>query len=516
MKSSKNIGVKMKQTALLLVFITVISKIFGFVRDLTLSYFYGTSNVSDAYLISQTIPVAIFSLIGVGISTGYIPMLTKIEVEKSNAFGLKFTSNLVNTLLAITTILVLLVLAYTPFTVKLFASGFDKETLELAIQFTRISVFSMYFTGIAYILSGFLQVRGNYVIPALSGLPLNIISILFIFLSTSLNVYFLVIGNIMALLFQLFLLIPFAAKQGYRYKFNINFKDRYLRGLMINAIPIIFGVSVNQINFLVDRTIASQLVVGGISALEYANKLNGFVQGIFVLTLVTVMYPFISRMVIENNFDGLKKSVREVLNGINILVVPIVVGFMILSIPIITFLFGRGAFGEKAIRLTALALFYYSPGMIGIGIRDVLSRVFYSMQDTKTPMVNAILGMIINIVLNFVLSRFLGIGGLALATSISAIFSAGLMYKSLRKKVGSLELRNIGINLFKILIASFIMGILSIIVYRYLITMEFNLSISLLIAITVATISYLLIVRILKIEGFNLGIESIKKKLYKM
>src|SRR5699024_3854161 len=177
---------------------------------------------------------------------------------------------------------------------------------------------------------------------------------------------------------------------------------------------------------LVDRTIASRVVEGGITALNYANRLNGFIQGIFVLSISTALYPMISKMAAENNMQGLKKSVAEAISGINLLVIPATVGSMVFAEPVVMLLFGRGAFDSNAISLTTAALFYYSIGMLGFGLREVLSRAFYSLQDTKTPAINAAIAVVINIVLNIVLSKFMGIGGLALATSISAIVCTGL------------------------------------------------------------------------------------------
>lgn len=137
------------------------------------------------------------------------------------------------------------------------------------------------------------------------------------------------------------------------------------------------GVSVNQINVLVDRTLASSIAVGGISALNYASRLNGFVQGMFVTTISSVMYPMISKMAAQNNMNGLKKSVSEAINIISLLVIPATVGAMVFAEPVVKLLFGRGAFDPQAISMTSDALFFYSMGMIGFGLREVLSSAFF-------------------------------------------------------------------------------------------------------------------------------------------
>ncbi|MFY9440980.1 MAG: lipid II flippase MurJ, partial [Tepidanaerobacteraceae bacterium] len=138
----------MKKTALLLMIITIVSKIVGFGREITLSYFYGASNISDAFLISLTIPNVIFSFIGVGISTGYIPLYSEIEQKQGGKEGYRYTNNLVNILLIICTGIIFFGYLFTNQIVKVFASGFEGDTLALAVRFTRISLLGIYFTGL--------------------------------------------------------------------------------------------------------------------------------------------------------------------------------------------------------------------------------------------------------------------------------------------------------------------------------------------------------------------------------
>ena len=136
----------MKKTAFLLMMITIVSKLVGFGREITLSYFYGASNISDVFLISLTIPNAFFSFIGAGISTGYIPLYSEIEQKYGEKGGIRYTNNLVNTLFVLCSGIIVFGLLFTDYIVKIFASGFEGDTLALAIKFTRISIFGIYFT----------------------------------------------------------------------------------------------------------------------------------------------------------------------------------------------------------------------------------------------------------------------------------------------------------------------------------------------------------------------------------
>lgn len=504
----------MKKTALLLMIITIVSKVLGFTREITLSFFYGASAISDAYLISLTIPTVIFSFIGTGISTGFIPMYSKITHQYGEDEGNRYTNNLVNILLGVCTVITIVGVFFTEPIVKLFASGFEGEVLALAIRFTRISLVGIYFTGLIYVFNGFLQIKGNYAAPALIGFPLNIVTILFIIISSKVNTVLLPLGSILAAAAQLLFLIPFLHRKKYKHRFVFNLKDQHIKNMLYLALPIIIGVSVNQINVLVDRTIASQLAVGGISALNYANKLNGFIQGIFVISVSTAMYPLISKMAAEGNYNGLKKSIAEAIGSINLLVIPATIGAIIFAEPVVRLLFGRGAFDQQAISMTSVALLFYSIGMIGFGLREILSRAFYSMQDTKTPMINAAIALTINIVLNIILSRFLGIGGLALATSISAIFCTGLLFLSLRKKIGSFGMKEISISFLKILGASLVMGLIAKLAYNTLLQ-KISANLALIMSIGIGGLIYFIIIYFMKIDEVDTIISAVKNKLKK-
>ena len=280
------------------------------------------------------------------------------------------------------------------------------------------------------------------------------------------------------------------------------------------AIPIIIGVSVNQINVLVDRSLASNLAVGGISALNYANKLNGFVQGIFVISISTAMYPMISKMAAKKDMKGLELSIIEAINTISILVIPATIGAMVFSKEIVSLLFGRGAFDPKALSMTSTALFFYAIGMIGFGLREVLSRAFYSLKDSKTPMINGVVAVSTNIVLNIILSKFLGVGGLALATSISALLSSTLLTLALRKKLNGFSFRKIFGSWVKILLASLVMGVVAYFANRFLLA-PLGESLALVISIAVGGLVYLAMLPFLKLEEVENIIKIVKDKIAK-
>lgn len=502
----------MKKTAFLIMVITVFSKLLGFSRELVLSYFYGASAISDAYLISQTIPVVIFNLIGVGITTSYIAMYSHILKEEGRLRADKYTSNLSNVLLLLATAIAAFVLFFTQPIVKIFATGFTDEILRMAVIFTRINVFRLYFTALLSVFTGYLRLHDNFLVPAFVGFPMNLIVILSLFISARTNVYVLVIGTVLATGAQLALIIPFVRKTGYRHHLFVDFGNRHMKKMTSLAVPVILGRSVSRINILVDRTLASSIAIGGISALNYASRLNAFVQGLFVDSITTVLYPNIAKMAAEENIEGLKKSISEAIGIINLVVIPATVGAMLFSKEIVSLLFGRGAFSAAAIEMTGISLFYYSISMLPSGLRSVTSRPFYAYRDTKTPMINSIIGIIINVVLNFVFSRFLGIGGLALATSCSAIVTSVLMFITLRKKIGPFGLMETMRSIIKITAASVGMGLTAYLCFNFA-GHYVNQNVALILTIITAAIVYGFIIYFMKIPEADQVVKIIKKKI---
>jgi putative peptidoglycan lipid II flippase len=339
---------------------------------------------------------------------------------------------------------------------------------------------------------------------------MNLVTIISIVISTKTDVHVLAIGSVLATVSQFLLLIPCVRKTGYRYQLVLNLKDEYIKTMVIIALPVIAGQSVNQINVLVDRTLASGIAVGGISALNYANRLNVFVQGLFVASISTVLYPMISKMAAEDNMNGLKSSISEAISIINLLVIPATIGAMIFSKEIVTLLFGRGAFTPEAIDMTGGALFYYSIGMIAFGLRDILSRAFYALQDTKTPMINATIAVVINIILNIVLSKYLGIGGLALATSIAAIVGTLLLFITLRRKIGGFGLKEITKSFIKICIASILMGFIALGSFNFF-SQNIRENLALILSIGVGALAYAILIYFMRIPEVERSIVSVKE-----
>jgi putative peptidoglycan lipid II flippase len=282
----------------------------------------------------------------------------------------------------------------------------------------------------------------------------------------------------------------------------LDFKDIYLRRMILLVVPIILGSSTHQINQIIDRTIASQIAIGGITTLSYAQKLDSFFKDIFILSVVTVLYPNISRMAAGNLMDHFKKAVADAVSSISLLVIPATIGILIFSKPIVVLLFNRGAFNAQAVTMTANALFFYSLGITAVGIRSTFIKSMYSLKDTRTPVINSMIAMAVNIMLNILFSRYLGIGGIALANSISAILAMILMFISLRKKIGPFGMRKVAVTSLKILSVSLGMGLTAKLSFEMLKSV-LSQNLSLILSVVIGIILYLVAISYAKIEMVN-------------
>ena len=512
---------KVAKAAIGLMAATLVAKILGFGREITLASSYGASSISDAFLVAMNIPAVIFTAIGTSLGTAFIPLFCEVRSKDGDDAAVKYTNNIFNAVVIICVVIAIIGAIFAPEVVKLFALGFKGETMEKAVYFTRIMLLGIPFLGISYIMMAFLQVKENFIIPGLMSVPYNTFIILSILLSVKTTPYILPYGALIGLLGQFLFQLPFAMKRGYRYIPYINFKDEYLKKMLWLVGPVLIGVAVTQINTIVDRTIASTLVEGSISALSYANKLNQFVMGMFIVSISSVVYPMLSKLSTENNKVEFNKSIVTATSTVILLVIPISVGAIILSKPIVKVLFQRGAFDDRAAYMTSVALVFYSIGMIGFGLRDILGKVFYSLQDTKTPMINGAIAMGLNIILNISFVKFtnMQLAGLALATSISALVTVALLFINLRIKIGPFGGRHVLSVFLKAVISALLMALVTYFSYKNIANI-FGVGmvkeiITLGLSILAGALTYGICVIDFKVDEVNLIINTLKKKLKK-
>ena len=510
---------KVAKAAVGLMIVTILAKVVGFAREQVLSFAYGTSMYTDIYVMAMNIPNVIFAAIGAALSTTFIPIFCEINEKKGEIQAQKFTNNILSIVFILCTIIAILGLIFTEPLLKIFAYGFEGKTLQIAINFTRILIGSVIFIGIGNVLTGYLQVKNNFTIPGLISLPQNLIVIVSIIISIYKGPYVMLWGTLIGMSMQVLFQLPFAYKEGYRFSLHLNLKDESLKKMLTLTAPVLIGVAVHQVNTMIDKSIASTLGEGAISSLNFADRLNSFVLALFITSIASVIYPILSKASTSNNNKAFKECVVKSSNSIILLVMPVCIGAIILATPIVKILFERGAFDANATKMTSIALVMYSVGLVAYGLRDILNKVFYSLQDTKTPMIYGAVAMGLNIVFNIVLSKFMGHAGLALGTSLSAISCTILLYISLSKKIGNFGQLIILKTLIKSLVASLVMGFVTKYTYNYIANILSNSLIDSIIslggAIIIGATIYGLMIIILKVDEVNIIKNIIKNKIKK-
>lgn len=511
---------KTAKTALWIMIATTLSKILGFFREIVFGNFYGTGKLSDVFLYTLNIPGLIVAVVGAAIATTYIPLYFELKEKKGEEEALKFTNNIMNICAIITIIIAILGLIFTEEFVKVFAAGFKGDKFDLAVDFTKIMISGVLFLGVSKILSSYLQVNDNFVIPGLVGIPHNLIIIIAVVISAKTNVYVLAIGALIAMASQLFFQIPFALKKSFKYKPYLNMKDETIKQLTILAMPMVIGVGITQLNIFVDKALATGLSDGKLSALSYAGKLNEFVMALFVTSIVTVIYPKLAKMSNTDDNSGFVNTIVTSSNSITLVVMPITIGAIVLADPIVRIIYQRGAFDAQSVHMTAMALRFFSIGLLASGIRDVLYRVFYSISETKTPMINGSIALLINIVLNFALIGTLDYIGLAFSTSISSVITVVLLFRSLKKKVGYFGGDKIVKTVLKSFVSSMVMGAVAFFVFKNMSAIigigKIGDIVSTSAAVLIGAVVYGVLVVILKVEELDLIFDMIKKTKNKL
>lgn len=451
----------------LIILITIIVKLMGFLRILFMAKVFGTGFEASAFEAAYRIPDLLFTSIGVALSTTFIPIFTQYLSKEGKKEAIFFANNVLNMLLIVTFVISIIGMIFAPYIVKFIYWGFKGEIYYTTVTLVRIMFPIIIFIGAGFTFVGILQSFREFNIPAAISLPANIINILYLILLSS---YFGIYGLGAAVLIgwstQVLIQIPALKKKGYSYSTVFSLKYEGIKKMLIMVVPIILGTSVQQINSLVNSALASGLGDSAVSALGYANYLYIVIAGLFAFTVSGVVFPSLSQMHVEKNHDEFIETINKTIKSIIYLLTPIMVGLLVLSIPFIKVLLQRGKFDYNSTLLTSSVLFYYSIGMIGFGIQEILNKAFYAVHNTKTPMKIGVIGMIINIALSLTFVDILGVGGLALAASIASITIAAMLLYRLSSIIPGLLQKNTIILFFKILISSIIMAFSILLIYR--------------------------------------------------
>jgi putative peptidoglycan lipid II flippase len=327
---------------------------------------------------------------------------------------------------------------------------------------------------VAVAMMGMLNSLHRFFIPSLSPAMFNVATIIcavaLVPVMDSLEwpgVMAIAIGTLLGGIGQIAVQWPVLRREGYRYRPVLDFKDPELRQILRMMVPGTLGVAAVNINVLVNTYLATGQE-GAVSWLGYAFRLMYLPIGVFGVSIATATLPDVSRHAAASDLGSIRVAVSAALRLMLMLNIPAMVGLMVLAEPIVALLYQRGQFTTLDTRATAAALIFYAPGLIGYSVVKVASPTFYSLRDSRTPVLVSIGAVAVNLILNIMLVRVLGFQGLALGTAISAIFNAAVLLWLLRRRLGSLEGRRLAIAFAKICAASAAMGVVALFVSSWL------------------------------------------------
>ncbi len=449
---------------------TLISRVSGLVRDVAFASLIGAGSgiAADAFYVAFRIPNFLRRIFGEGaFSQAFVPVLsqyrTREDGDATRAFLDHMTGWLMLALLVVTVVGVLAA----PALVAVLAPGFigAPEKFALTVDMLRIMFPYIFFVSLVAMAAGVLNAWGRFAAAAFTPVLLNfclIIAALWWARHTTPAVKALAWGVFVAGVVQLLFQVPFLAKLGLLPTPRLSwrpFHEGVMRVLRLMG-PAIFGVSVAQVNLLINTLLASFLITGSVAWLYYADRLMEFPLGIFGIALATVILPSLSRRHANNSHEDFSHLIDWALRWVLLIGLPATVGLMVLAGPMLATLFHYGAFHGHDVLMSARALMAFSFGLLGFIFIKVLAPGFYAREDTKTPMKIGVIAMIVNIVLSLALVWPLKHVGLALAISLAAFVNAGLLYHHLRRANAYRPLPGWAGFAARIVGASAIMGIL--------------------------------------------------------
>ncbi|OQY28108.1 MAG: murein biosynthesis integral membrane protein MurJ [Candidatus Cloacimonetes bacterium 4572_55] len=515
---------------------TALSRITGLARDMLKAYFFGSGLAADAFTVAFRLPNLLRRLFGEGtLSAAFIPVYADYRLRLTETESRQLVAAALSLLTVILAFITLAGVLFAPTLVQIFAPGFRAvpEKFDLTVRLTRLLFPYILFVGLAALSMAVLNSHKKFFLPALAPITLNgsmIIAMIFLCPlfgeSQETRIYALGYGVLIGGSGQFLIQIPALKRIGIKFRPYLNWNHKGLRRIVKLTVPGLFALSVTQINIFVDTFLASLLQQGSIAALEYANRLMQLPLGLFAVSVTTAILPKLSEQAAQDDQEGMQSTLTYSLRMIFLIMIPSTIGLIVLREPLIKLLYQRGAFDATSLKLTSSALLYYSVGLFAYGGVKAVAQFFYAQKDTKTPVKAAAFAMGINILLNLILIQPLQLGGLALATSLSAMVNMSLLLYILHKqktkrmdKRRTILTRKLWIAFSKILFAAAVMGI--IVHYFYGAMFRFQHAnipnaIMVLAAIAAGVVSYAGSVRLLRLEetdAFIYLLKSVRRKI---
>jgi putative peptidoglycan lipid II flippase len=455
---------------------TLLSRILGVVRDIVLSNQFGTSDQYGAYTAAFRIPDTLYLLIiGGALGSSLIPVFSRFLGQGDQANAWRLANTVVNYSMVVLTISTVLAWIFAPFIVStLLAPNFPEDTKNLTIELTRLLLIQPLFMGLGGIALALLNGSENFVWPALAPLVYNFSIIAgALFLAGPFGIHGVAFGVIFGALLYLIVQLPALFRLGFYWRPTLD-RDTPGAGQVLKALgPRLLGQAAFQANFFIATNLGSRLDQGPerVSAFTYAYQLFMLPHGVFAISLATVAFPAMARFLGENNLTGMKQAMMGSLRQVLFLTLPAALGLGILARPIVTTLYESGKFTSESTNLVSITVLCFSFGLVSYGMVEILTRGFYALHDTKTPVIIALVTVGLNLVLSMFLIGPLQQGGLALALALSTTGEMILLYWFLTRQIGPLapgDSDSFLLTVFKIGIAADLMGIVLLVGLRVL------------------------------------------------
>ncbi len=446
------------------------AKFMGLVREVLIASVYGQGYASDVLNTSTQIPLLFFDMtLGVAILSTFVPVFNKFLQREGKPRAMQFANSFMAVVALLAAVFAALGMVFAEPVVRLMVPGYDAEKARETARLLRVLFPSIIFTAAAYTSVGILQSFGEFNIPSIISVVSNLIMILYLIVfGNRFGLMGVVISMLIAWISQLVIQLPYLKRFGYSFKLGLGFRDEGLLSAARLAVPVLISSWVQPLCVVINMSFGSGLGDGAVSSLNWANKIYIIMVGVFAYAVTNFIFPKLSRLDAGEERSEFGDLTRTSVGWTVFIIAYIGAMFIALSEPIIRVVFQRGEFTAENTALCANALFFYSMGMVGYAICEILNKSFYAIEDGKTPMLVAALGVLVNFVFAFVFVKVmrLGVGGLALASATSSIVMAvALLVMMNRRRTGTFG-RAFWINLFKTLLCGGVAMPIAAAIYR--------------------------------------------------
>lgn len=488
-----------------LIFISIGSKLLGFVREFVIANKLGTSIESDAYFLAITVSITFCGGILAAFSTSFIPIYSKV-VQDSKVEGNKFINRL-QTLTMVLMVAILLIFFLGKQTLfRVFFPRTDPQMIGLANRLASIMVFYVVASGVRTVVGGYLQYYNKTsTVYFVLNIVQNVVVIGSIVLySADLDV--LAYGYVLAGFIVAICLVVSAYKNGFSFRPDFNFNSIYVKEAIILTLPIFANQILVDINTFFDKSIASGLGTGIVSSLNYAYKINDIFVVTFGTTLATALYPEISKLIAAKEYNQASALIEKSMRQITLFLLPFSIMMLFYAKEIVELLLMRGAFNQDSANITVPCLRCYCLGMLFFAYRQILYRVMLSCHLTKKILINSTLTVGLNLALNICLSKLIGYRGVAIATTISMISMTIIMLFDIKRSKLDISLSRMLVDNSVYLIAAILsVGIMFLLLKLLTLTKWIVLDnyIAFIICALISLILYCVILKVRKDEYFE-------------